>query len=112
MMRGSAHRHSLPASICTVSVRSGSGKARPAGRGSPDTQQLRLPLLQGALQLLVVRLQLVSLRSQAIETVQLAAHADDVLRLPEFCSLTLPESTTSVLQRWVLSCLTAAAVDT
>ena len=73
----------------------GSSKAQPSGRGSPDTQQLRLPLLQGALQLLVVRLKLVSLHFQAVQTSQLAAQADDGLCLGELGPLTVPESTRS-----------------
>ena len=111
MMRCSAHRHSSPASICSSCSALGSGKARSTGRQPPDTQQFCIPLLQGTLQLLVVRLQLVSLRSQAVQTVQLAAHADNVLCLPELSSLTLPESTMSGLQSLVVSCLTAATLD-
>ena len=88
-----------------------SDKARPAGRRSPDTQQLCLPLLQGPLKLLVVHFQLVSVRSQAIQFIQLAAHADEVLCLPELLSLPFPESIVSELQMSALSSLIAAAVD-
>ena len=98
-MSCTAHGRSLNASICSCAALLESGKARSTGRQPPDTQQLCIPLLQGTLQLLVVRLQLVSLRSQAVQTGQLAAQADDGLCLGELSPLAVPESTRSASRR-------------